>query len=186
MARNPKTAAASSAGKPAQTALGWVPDAVPAQAMDVTRTAVGVSLSASRSLLKLMQQVQAGQSQLLADMDSALDAAIGESRQAAGLQELMALQANMLNAHAARAAQVLVSTFSRVADLQAEFLEQLQSQGATLAHVLIEKPDGAPAAGSADDASGNPSLALLGNAQAAWTQMTQQWIDAVKNGAVQH
>ena len=153
--------------------------------MDVARSVLNASLNASQGVLKFMEQVQQMQAQTLRETHNALTAALGEAAKAREPQDLMTLQADLTSASLARAAQNCTSLFTRLFDAEAQFVEQAQAQSSEMTRKLMENGP-AHAKGNGNDASANSPMALLNNAQAAWTQMTQQWVDAVKNGAVPH
>ncbi len=153
--------------------------------MDVTRTILNASLSASHGMLRFMEQLQEAQAQAFRGMEKTLSSAITEADKATDLQDLMTLQGKMMQANLAGAAENFSSLLTRWCEAEAEFVEQAQSQTAGMTRKLVE--DGSTGAkGDGVDKAASTALELLGNAQAAWTQMTQQWVDAVKESSAKH
>ena len=153
--------------------------------MDVTRTILNASLSASHGMLKFMEQMQEAQAQAFRGMEKTLSSAITEADKATDLQDLVTLQGKMMQANLAGAAENFSSLLTRWCEAEAEFVEQAQTQTAGMTRKLVE--DGSTGAkGDGADQGASSVLDLLGSAQAAWTQLSQQWVDAVKESSTQH
>jgi hypothetical protein len=148
---------------------------------ELARTFFNASLAPCHGLLRFMAQMRQTQAGLLEEMDKALDTALRRSQAAADVQELVQLQSELATDNLARTAQAASALFNSWLDTESQLLEQAQAQGADLTRKLVDEAPALPRNSNGADAA--PALALLGNAQAAWTQMTQQWVDAVKNGA---
>lgn len=150
--------------------------------MDFTRSIVNLSLSASQGLLRFLDQLQQMNAQTLKELAAGLDEAVGEARRARDVQELLAIHADLASSQMARAAQHCGSLITRWLDAEARFVEQAQEEAGQLSQQLLGN-----GVAVAQPAPGRPAaespLALLGGAQNALTEMTRQWVEAVKSAA---
>lgn len=160
-------------------------DAAAQMGLDTARSMLSASLNASQALLKFMEQVQEVQAQAFRSMESRLSSAITDANQAASLQDLAALNSKLMQANLAGTAENFSSLLTRWCEAEAQFFEQAQARTADLTRKVVE--ESAPAVQSeGTDKAANSALELLGNAQAAWTQLTQQWVNAVKDSSTRH
>ncbi|HJV95973.1 MAG TPA: hypothetical protein VJ608_08050 [Albitalea sp.] len=160
-------------------------DAAAQMGLDAARSILSASLNASQALLKFMEQVQEVQAQAFRNMEGTLSAAITDANQAASLQDLAALNSKLMQANLAGTAENFSSLLTRWCDAEAQFFEQAQAQTADLTRKVVqESAPGAQSEGA--DKAANSALELLSNAQSAWTQLTQQWVDAVKDSSTRH
>jgi hypothetical protein len=153
--------------------------------VDVTRTILSASLNASQALLKFMEQVQEVQAEAFRTMENRLSAAITDAGQVANLQDLAALNGKLMQANLAGTAENFSSLLTRWCEAEAQFFEQTQAQSADMTRKLVEDTS-TPAPGDSADKAANSALELLSNAQAAWTQLTQQWVDSIKDSGARH
>jgi hypothetical protein len=189
MARTTKSAnppaPTASAAVPVDPALTGGNDAAVRLGLDVTRTILSASLNASQALLKFMEQVQEVQAQAFRSMENRLSAAITDADQVANLQDLAALNGKLMQANLAGTAENFSSLLTRWCEAEAQFFEQTQAQSADMTRKLVQDTS-TPAPGDAADKAANSALELLSNAQAAWTQLTQQWVDSIKDSGARH
>ena len=187
MPATPKTAAGTApnrASKPpvGKAALNREPQP---PSLEMARNLFNASLAPLHGMLRFMTQMRDSQADLLRDMEKALGVALRQAEGATELQELVRLQGELASENLGRTANAASALFRSWLDTEAALLEQAQAQGVDLTRKLIQEAPVTTASKSpmAVDAGMNPALTLLSNAQSAWTQMTQEWLDNVRNGA---
>lgn len=158
-------------------------DAAVQLGMDVTRMFLAATLNASKGMLTFIEQMQETQAQAFKAVEQALSSAITEAQSAADLQDLAALQGNLLKAGLDGATENFGSALTRWCDAEAKLIEQTQAQVVEMAQKFVDSGS-VRVSGNGLDQAANAALESLGSAQSAWTQLTQQWVDAVKNSSV--
>jgi hypothetical protein len=154
--------------------------------VEMARNLFNASLAPMHGWLRFMAQWRETQAELLHEMDKALGATLREAGDAADVQQLLRLQGDLATNNLSRSANAAGALFRSWLETEAAVLEQAQVQGADMTRQIIKE---APAAlnGNGKRQEGgaiNPAAALLTNAQTAWTQAAQQWIETVRSSAV--
>lgn len=182
--KTPTRKATSSRAAPPGGASGSVHAAAQAQPanVEVARNLFNAGLAPMHGLLRFMAQWRETQAELLHDIDKALGATLREAEDVADVQELLRLQSELASHNLSRTANAAGALFRSWLETEAALLEQAQSQGAELTRQIIKEAPATAARGNGKSAELNPA-ALMGNAQAAWTQAAQQWFDTVRSGA---
>jgi len=174
--RTPNVAMASDASQSAAPAnLEWA------------RTCFNASLATCHGALRFLAQVRETQAEMLQDMDKALRAAMRQAESVTDVQELIRLQGGLASDNLGRATQAAGTLFRSWLEAEAELLEQARSQGADVAKLAQPARTASKGNGqTADEALANPALALLQQAQASWSQLTQNWLDTLRASATPH
>lgn len=157
-------------------------DAAAQLGMDVTRMLLTATLNASKGMLTFIGQMQETQVQAFKAVEQALSSAITEAQSAADLQDLAALPENLLKAGLEGATENFSLALTRCCDAEAKLIEQTQAQAAEMTQKFVGNGS-ARVSGNGLDQAANAALESLGSAQSAWTQLTQQWVDAVKSSS---
>jgi hypothetical protein len=186
MPANPKTPARKARGRAAPAAAGAAPVAPEPLAADVemARNLFNASLAPVHGWLRFMAQWRETQAELLHEMDKALGATLREAEDAADVQDLFRLQSELASNGLSRSANAAGALFRTWLETEAAVLEQAREQSADVTRqMMTDARTGVPETGKhRDAAAANPATALMSNAQAAWTQAAQQWIETVRNG----
>lgn len=148
-------------------------------ATEATRAMLNASLNASLNMLHFIEQLHQMQQQTLQNMDEALSTAVSETSQGNGLQDLLNSQLSLVAEQFSRNAKLSTELFTQLLDAESQWMEQAQSNVATLTQGLL--PNGsADGMGEPDgEATAATPLAMMGTAQTALAQMTKFWVDAV-------
>jgi hypothetical protein len=183
-ARNAAPRRAASGGHGVESA-DPASDEATAFSVDLTRSLVNASLGASQGLLRFLDQVHQTNAQTLKELSTSLAEAMVEAGGARDSQELLTLQANLVSSQMARAAQNYAALLTRWLDAETQFVEQAQEEAAKLSHRMLGNGAGAAPQGSASLNVDPTPLAMIASAQNALTEMTGQWVAAVRNAAAQ-
>jgi hypothetical protein len=182
MARRTQTIDADTVGRssPPDTRTGpargseFAPDA-----MSAARTFANLTLTASRDMLQFMEQAQQARTAIFADMVKALGTAIGDTASARDMQELMAIPSRLTNEQLAQTIKHNSELFNQMLGKRARLMAQMPG------HLGEAAPRRAGATGNGMAAGFDASpLAFMSNAQSAWTQVMQQWVDTLHNGPI--
>jgi hypothetical protein len=182
MARRTQTIDADTVGRssPPDTRTGpargseFAPDA-----MSAARTFANLTLTASRDMLQFMEQAQQARTAIFADMVKALGTAIGDTASARDMQELMAIPSRLTNEQLAQTIKHNSELFNQMLGKRARLMAQMPGHLGEAA----PRRAGATGNGMAADFDASP-LAFMSNAQSAWTQVMQQWVDTLHNGPI--
>jgi hypothetical protein len=153
--------------------------------VQMARGIVNSSLAASQELLKFLEQVQQLNGQTLKEMSAGLREALAQAERATDIQELFSLQADLASRQMARAAQNYGALCARWLDTESHFVEQAQEEAARVSQQMLGNGGATAAQSRVSPIADATPLAMLANAQNAFTAMTGQWVDAVKGAAVQ-
>ena len=183
-ARKARSRAAPAARNAAATSGAAEP--LPAN-VDMARSLFNAGLAPMHGWLRLMAQWRETQAELLHEMDKALGVTMREAEDAADVQQLLRLQQDFAANNLNRTANAAGALFRSWLETEAAVLDQAQVQGADMTRQILKDAPTAPGNGKHLESSAlSPATALLSNAQAAWTQAAQQWIDTVRNGGAVH
>jgi hypothetical protein len=148
-------------------------------AMSAARTFANLTLTASRDMLQFMEQAQQARTAIFADMVKALGTAIGDTASARDMQELMAIPSRLTNEQLAQTIKHNSELFNQMLGKRARLMAQMPGHLGEAA----PRRAGATGNGMAADFDASP-LAFMSNAQSAWTQVMQQWVDTLHNGPI--
>lgn len=175
-------ARAGSSRRPAPAHPAAVRATAAAQAVqpsvEMARTAFNASFAPYQELLRFMAQMRETQANMLHQMDLALDATKRRAENASDMQELIRLQSDLASDNVGRTVNVASALFRSWLETEAALLEEAQAQGSGLTQQWLNEGSAATAPGNGAAApAAQPGLDLLTQAQSAWAQWTQQWID---------
>lgn len=184
-ATSSSSSTASSGNRDAATVAAAANDDLNGYNVQMARGIVNSSLAASQELLKFLEQVQQLNGQTLKEMSASVRDAVAQAERATDLQELFSLQTELASSQMARAAQNYGALFARWLDTESQFVEQAQEEAARVSQQFLGNGAAGAAHARVSPIAETTPLAMIANAQNAFTAMTGQWVDAVKSAAVQ-
>lgn len=172
-------AAASSAGAGEQAWLGT---------LDVTRAMFGASLGGSQEVLKGLCELQQAQVAALQDASERIGDAAGRAADAPDWATLFVLQANLASTQWAQALQDMVSHWRHCMQMESRLLERSRADVARLSQRWIDNGSMAwpplPEIDSLTAADSDTPLAMLGQAQAAMSELARVWTQGANFAAL--
>jgi Phasin protein len=156
--------------------------------LEVMRAMLGASLGTSQEVLKGLCELQQAQMAALHSASERIGDAAGRAADAPDWASLFALQANLASTQWAQAMQDIATHWSHWMQVESRLLERSQADAVCLSQRWIDNGSASwsPLADTENQtaADSDTPLAMLGQAQAAWSEMVRVWTEGANFAAL--
>jgi len=149
--------------------------------LDITRTMLGASLSASKEWMHGLGELQQAQATALRHAGESIDEIASQAEHAPDWPSLWALQASVAGTHWTRAMQDCSDFIDQAMQVEARLVEQSRADATRLSQQWLGELSGRDEAATHEAADETAPLTMFTQAQATMNEMSRLWTQALYN-----